>query len=111
METSISFQRGVLSSDVGATDAFIIVLGTDGHILYTSESIASLLGCMPTALHNTTLYEIVSDDNKSPLYHMLNMSATIDTNGQQQLKLLVQPNPLLHLCCKLFEVIDFHSRL
>merc|ERR1719397_2446700 len=32
-----------------ALDGFIIVLGTDGHILYTSESMASLLGYMPTS--------------------------------------------------------------
>ena len=29
-----------------------------------SESMASLLGYMPTSLHNTTLYEIVADNDK-----------------------------------------------
>jgi len=72
-----------------ALDGFIIVLGTDGHILYTSESMASLLGYMPTSLHNTTLYEIVSDDDKIPLYNTLNMSGSVDTNGEQQLKILI----------------------
>lgn len=72
-----------------ALDGFIIVLGTDGHILYTSESMASLLGYMPTSLHNTTLYEIVSDNDKIPLYNTLNMSASVDTCGSQQLKLLL----------------------
>ena len=69
-----------------ALDGFIIVLGTDGHILYTSESMASLLGYMPTSLHNTTLYEIVSDNDKIPLYNTLNMSASVDTCEQQQVQ-------------------------
>ena len=77
-----------------AVDGFIIVLGTDGHILYTSESMASLLGYMPTALHNTTLYEIVSDNDKIPLYNTLNMSATVDTSGQQQVKFVT-----MNYCC------------
>merc|ERR1719471_2844188 len=72
-----------------ALDGFIIVLGTDGHILYTSESMASLLGYMPTSLHNTTLYEIVADNDKIPLYNTLNMSGSVDTNGDQQLKILI----------------------
>ena len=72
-----------------ALDGFIIVLGTDGHILYTSESMASLLGYMPTSLQNTTLYEIVADNDKIPLYNTLNMSSSLDTNGDQQLKILI----------------------
>ena len=71
-----------------ALNGFILVLVTDGHILYTSESMASLLGYMPTSLHNTTLYEIVSDNDKIPLYNTLNMSASVDTCGQQQVKII-----------------------
>ena len=78
-----------------ALDGFIIVLGTDGHILYTSESMASLLGYMPTSLHNTTLYEIVSDNDKIPLYNTLNMSASVDTCGSQQVRLSMKPYPQL----------------
>ena len=33
-----------------AVDGFIIVLGTDGHIMYTSESLASLLGYLSSSL-------------------------------------------------------------
>jgi len=66
-------------------DGFIIVLGTDGHILYTSESLSSLLGYMPSSLHNTTLYEILGDGDKIPLYNHLNMSNTCDTNSDNQL--------------------------
>ena len=54
-----------------AVDGFIIVLGTDGHIMYTSESLASLLGYLPSSLHNTTLYEMVADSDKIPLYNTL----------------------------------------
>jgi hypothetical protein len=71
-----------------ALNGFILVLVTDGHILYTSESMASLLGYIPTSLHNTTLYEIVSDNDKIPLYNTLNMSASVDTCGQQQVKII-----------------------
>ena len=67
-----------------AVDGFIIVLGKDGHILYTSESMASLLGYMPSSLHNTTLYEIVGDGDKIPLYNTLNMSSTAENMKQQQ---------------------------
>lgn len=66
-------------------DGFIVVLGTDGHILYTSESLSSLLGYMPSSLHNTTLYEILGDGDKIPLYNHLNMSNTCDTNSDNQL--------------------------
>jgi PAS domain-containing protein len=69
-------------------DGFILVLGTDGHILYTSESLASLLGYLPASLHNTTLYEIVGDSDKIPLYNHLNMSSTADTSADNQVRYL-----------------------
>ena len=67
-------------------DGFILVLGVDGHILYTSESLASLLGYLPASLHNTTLYEIVGDSDKIPLYNQLNMSTTAETSPDNQVK-------------------------
>ena len=67
-----------------AVDGFIIVLGTDGHIMYTSESLASLLGYLPSSLHNTTLYEMVADGDKIPLYNTLNTSPTLNTTEDQQ---------------------------
>ena len=83
-----------------ALDGFIIVLGTDGHILYTSESMASLLGYMPTSLHNTTLYEIVSDNDKIPLYNTLNMSASVDTCEQQQVPYIITKQRVPHIITK-----------
>ena len=70
-----------------AIDGFIVVLGTDGHILYTSESLASLLGFLPSSLHNTTLYEMVADSDKIPLYNTLNASNNIDSGDQFQVGL------------------------
>ena len=67
-----------------AIDGFILVLGTDGHILYTSESLASLLGYLPSSLHNTTLYEIVADGDKIPLYNTLNISHNSESSDQHQ---------------------------
>ena len=69
-----------------AIDGFILVLGTDGHILYTSESLASLLGYLPSSLHNTTLYEIVADGDKIPLYNTLNISHNSESSDQHQVK-------------------------
>lgn len=70
-----------------AIDGFILVLGTDGHILYTSESLASLLGYLPSSLHNTTLYEMVADSDKIPLYNTLNASNNIESGDQFQVGL------------------------
>ena len=67
-----------------AINGFILVLGTDGHILYTSESLASLLGYLPSSLHNTTLYEIVADGDKIQLYNTLNISHNSETSNQHQ---------------------------
>ena len=67
-----------------AMDGFIMVLGTDGHILYSSESLSSLVGYLPASLHNTTLYEIVADSDKIPLYNTLNISPNTDTSDQYQ---------------------------
>ena len=69
-----------------AIDGFILVLGTDGHILYTSESLASLLGYLPSSLHNTTLYEMVADTDKIPLYNTLNTSNNADSGDQYQVQ-------------------------
>lgn len=56
-----------------------------GHILYTSESLASLLGYLPASLHNTTIYEIVADGDKIPLYNTLNIShGTAEYSDQHQ---------------------------
>ncbi len=67
-----------------AVDGFLLVLGVDGHILYTSEGLASLLGYLPASLHNTTLYEIVGDADKIPLYNHLNMNSTAETSAENQ---------------------------
>ena len=67
-----------------AVDGFIIVLGTDGHIMYTSESLASLLGYLSSSLHNSTLYELVADGDKIPLYNTLNISPSLGTSEDQQ---------------------------
>jgi hypothetical protein len=68
-----------------AVDGFILVLGVDGHILFSSESLASLLGYLPASLHNTTLYEIVGDADKIPLYNHLNMmSSAAESSAENQ---------------------------
>ncbi|CAH1989054.1 unnamed protein product [Acanthoscelides obtectus] len=54
-----------------AVDGFIMVFSTSGHIYYASESIASLLGHLPSDLLNTTIYELVSEEERSDLYNVL----------------------------------------
>ena len=94
-----------------AIDGFILVLGTDGHILYTSESLASLLGYLPSSLHNTTLYEMVSDSDKIPLYNTLNASNNIESGDQFQVRWLTAVlNVFVYSRDKIFSVsINKHS--
>ena len=48
-----------------ATDSFLIVLNAaDGHIMYTSESITSLLGYIPAELRHISLYELLGEEDK-----------------------------------------------
>jgi len=72
-----------------AVDGFIIVLGTDGHIMYTSESLTSLLGYLPSSLQNSTLYELVGDGDKIPLYNTLNIIPSINTSEDHQIQLQI----------------------
>jgi len=53
-----------------ALDGFIMVFSSSGRILYTSESIASLLGHLPDDLMNMTIYDIVIEEDHSQLYNM-----------------------------------------
>ncbi|XP_033230341.1 circadian locomoter output cycles protein kaput [Belonocnema kinseyi] len=54
-----------------ALDGFIIVFSSSGRIYYTSESITSLLGYLPSELTNSTIYEVAYQDDQSHLYNVL----------------------------------------
>jgi len=54
-----------------ALDGFIIVFAADGRILYTSDSITSLLGYLAADLLAMTIYDLVYEGDHSDLYNIL----------------------------------------
>ncbi|XP_018570104.1 circadian locomoter output cycles protein kaput isoform X3 [Anoplophora glabripennis] len=54
-----------------AVDGFIMVFSSSGHIYYASESIASLLGHLPSAVLSMTIYDLASEDEQTNLYNLL----------------------------------------
>ncbi|XP_075225046.1 uncharacterized protein LOC142326432 [Lycorma delicatula] len=74
-----------------ALDGFIMVFSSSGRILYTSESITSLLGHLPNDLLNMTIYDMIFDEDQSELYNMLlNPTTTVryDSNTDNQVSFL-----------------------
>ncbi|XP_056634117.1 circadian locomoter output cycles protein kaput isoform X3 [Diorhabda sublineata] len=57
-----------------AVDGFIIIFSTSGQIYYTSEGIASLLGYSPKEISKTTIYQLISEDEYTNVYNILNPS-------------------------------------
>ncbi|KAL7050410.1 hypothetical protein ACKWTF_004070 [Chironomus riparius] len=54
-----------------ALDGFIIVFSSTGKIYYTSESVTSLLGHLPTDLLNMTIYDLVFEEEQQDIYNLL----------------------------------------
>ncbi|KAJ8983465.1 hypothetical protein NQ317_014923 [Molorchus minor] len=54
-----------------AVDGFIMVFSSSGHIYYASESIASLLGHLPSDVLNMTVYDLASEDEQTNIYNLL----------------------------------------
>ncbi|XP_034255520.1 circadian locomoter output cycles protein kaput isoform X2 [Thrips palmi] len=62
-----------------AVDGFILVFSATGKIFYASESITSLLGHCPNDLLNTSLYDIVYEEDQTDLYNlMLQPNVSVD---------------------------------
>ncbi|KAK7097289.1 circadian locomoter output cycles protein kaput-like isoform X2 [Littorina saxatilis] len=76
-----------------AVDSFMVVFSQQGSILYVSESVASLLGHLPSDLINRSLYDFVHEDDHVKLYNMLSTyhmqtsSVGLDFEKQNQLDL------------------------
>ena len=70
-----------------ATDGFLIVINAaDGHIMYASESITSLLGHIPSDLRHISMYELLTEEDQRALYKMLTSKITtseVDNDLQQ----------------------------
>lgn len=62
-----------------AVDGFILVFSATGKIFYVSESVTSLLGHCPNDLLNTSLYDIVFEEDQTDLYNlMLQPNVSVD---------------------------------
>lgn len=62
-----------------AVDGFILVFSATGKIFYVSESVTSLLGHCPNDLLNTSLYDIVYEEDQTDLYNlMLQPNVSVD---------------------------------
>ena len=70
-----------------AIDGFLIVLNAaDGHIMYTSESITSLLGHIPSDLRQMSLYDLLNEEDQRSLYKMLQMKIAANAADQDELQ-------------------------
>ncbi|PIK34024.1 putative circadian locomoter output cycles protein kaput [Apostichopus japonicus] len=54
-----------------ALDGFMIVFSQQGHILYASDSIISLLRHLPKDLKSSTIYELVHEDDRPEIFKIL----------------------------------------
>lgn len=63
----------------------MIVFSQQGHILYTSDSIISLLRHLPKELKSSTIYELVHEDDRPEIFKIL-MEADAKKNEPELLK-------------------------
>ncbi|XP_070554699.1 circadian locomoter output cycles protein kaput-like [Ptychodera flava] len=54
-----------------ALDGFMLVISQQGHMLYASDSITTLLGHLPNEYQNSTIYELVHEDDRPEMYKIL----------------------------------------
>lgn len=68
-----------------ALDGFIMVFSSSGRILYVSESITSLLRHLPSDLMNSTIYDLVYEEDHSHLYNtLLNPTTTVSNDNEKE---------------------------
>ncbi|CAH0390848.1 unnamed protein product [Bemisia tabaci] len=71
-----------------ALDGFIIVFSLSGQIIYISESITSLLGHLPSDLLNSSVYDLVSEEDYKEIFNVLNHPAVnIQYNADKENKI------------------------
>ncbi|XP_030836278.1 circadian locomoter output cycles protein kaput isoform X1 [Strongylocentrotus purpuratus] len=70
-----------------ALDGFMIVFSQQGHILYTSDSVISLLRHLPKDLESCTIYELIHEDDRPEMFKILSRAdpsnGTPDILGQR----------------------------
>ncbi|KAK8783293.1 hypothetical protein V5799_010342 [Amblyomma americanum] len=57
-------------------EGFLLVLSLNGQILYTSESVASLLGYLPHELHNIFILDILHESDHGAICEMLSSASS-----------------------------------
>nr|XP_054929401.1 circadian locomoter output cycles protein kaput-like isoform X2 [Dermacentor andersoni] len=57
-------------------EGFLLVLSLSGQILYTSESVASLLGYLPHELHNIFILDILHESNHGAMCEVLSSASS-----------------------------------
>ncbi|CAG9855665.1 unnamed protein product [Phyllotreta striolata] len=87
-----------------AVDGFIIIFSTSGQIHYTSESVASLLGHLPNDLLDTSIYDLVSEEEHHILFNVLNPS---DVEKQAVFSAHLKRGDLLPKVESVFEPVHF----
>ncbi|XP_022091506.1 circadian locomoter output cycles protein kaput-like isoform X3 [Acanthaster planci] len=98
-----------------ALDGFLIVFSQQGHILYTSCSITSLLRHLPKDLENCTIYELVHEDDRPKIFKILSeVDSSRDNEGEllskrftfhcQMRRGSLQPNELVE-----YETVKIHG--
>ncbi|XP_077559318.1 circadian locomoter output cycles protein kaput-like [Haemaphysalis longicornis] len=60
-------------------EGFLLVLSLNGQILYTSESVASLLGYLPHELHNIFVLDILHESDHGAICEVLNTASSQGT--------------------------------
>lgn len=73
-----------------ALEGFIFVFGTDGAVVYASESITSLLGYLPGEVADSmSIYEMVAEADKPGLYSSLMAAAATGAASQQEVNFVL----------------------
>ncbi|XP_047524678.1 circadian locomoter output cycles protein kaput isoform X2 [Pieris napi] len=90
-----------------ALEGFLMVFSTTGRIFYVSEGITSLLGHTPSDVINTTIFDLVFEEDRPNLYNMLqNTGNPIDPN-----QALTAENEIKFQCHLRRGTLDFRDEI
>ncbi|XP_059140370.1 circadian locomoter output cycles protein kaput-like isoform X2 [Physella acuta] len=62
-----------------AVDSFLVVFTQQGKVVFTSDSVTSLLGHLPSDLINNSLYDLMHEDDRIKLFNLLSKQQSEDT--------------------------------
>ncbi len=65
-----------------AIEGFILIFGTDGRVVYASESVTSLLGYLPADVVRLNMYDLVAEADKAALCQMLGEYGSVQAEEQ-----------------------------